>query len=50
MIELSRRQKQVLTLLAEGLTDAEIGLRLGISATPLILSPQRPQATTIARG
>lgn len=31
MVELSRRQKQVLSLLAEGRTDDEIGLRLGIS-------------------
>jgi DNA-binding CsgD family transcriptional regulator len=31
MVELSRRQKQVLSLLAEGQTDDEIGLRLGIS-------------------
>lgn len=31
MVELSRRQKQVLRLLAEGLTDEQIGLRLGIS-------------------
>lgn len=30
--DLSRRQTQVLTLLAEGLTDSEIGRRLGISA------------------
>jgi DNA-binding CsgD family transcriptional regulator len=31
MVELSHRQKQVLSLLADGLTDDEIGLRLGIS-------------------
>jgi DNA-binding CsgD family transcriptional regulator len=31
MLKLSRRQKQVLSLLAEGLTDEEIGLRLDIS-------------------
>jgi DNA-binding CsgD family transcriptional regulator len=31
MIKLSRRQKQVLSLLADGLTDEEIGPRLGIS-------------------
>jgi DNA-binding CsgD family transcriptional regulator len=30
-LELSRRQKQVLPLVAEGLTDEEIGRRLGIS-------------------
>lgn len=32
LIELSRRQKQVLALLASGLTDEETGVRLGISA------------------
>jgi DNA-binding NarL/FixJ family response regulator len=32
VLELSRRQKEVLVLLAEGLTDEEIGLRLHISA------------------
>jgi non-specific serine/threonine protein kinase len=31
MIKLSHRQKQVLTLLADGLTDEGIALRLGIS-------------------
>jgi DNA-binding CsgD family transcriptional regulator len=31
MVELSHRQKQVLTLVAAGLTDDEIGPRLGIS-------------------
>ena len=31
MVKLSNRQKQVLLLLADGLTDDEIGLRLGIS-------------------
>jgi DNA-binding CsgD family transcriptional regulator len=31
MLDLSRRQKEVLPLVAEGLTDAEIGERLGIS-------------------
>jgi DNA-binding CsgD family transcriptional regulator len=32
VVKLSHRQKQVLTLLAAGLTDDEIGLSLGISA------------------
>jgi DNA-binding CsgD family transcriptional regulator len=31
MVNLSERQNQVLSLLADGLTDNEIGLRLGIS-------------------
>jgi DNA-binding CsgD family transcriptional regulator len=31
MVKLSHRQNQVLSLLADGLTDDEIGLRLGIS-------------------
>lgn len=31
MVTLSRRQKQVLPLVADGLTDDEIGRRLGIS-------------------
>jgi DNA-binding CsgD family transcriptional regulator len=31
MLTLSGRQKQVLSLLAQGFTDEEIGLRLGIS-------------------
>jgi DNA-binding CsgD family transcriptional regulator len=31
VVRLSHRQKQVLTLLADGFTDDEIGLRLGIS-------------------
>jgi DNA-binding CsgD family transcriptional regulator len=31
VVKLSQRQKQVLTLLADGLTDDEIELRLGIS-------------------
>jgi DNA-binding CsgD family transcriptional regulator len=32
VITLSQRQKQVLSLLADGLTDDQIGMRLGISA------------------
>jgi DNA-binding CsgD family transcriptional regulator len=31
LVKLSHRQNQVLSLLADGLTDDEIGLRLGIS-------------------